>query len=153
MKDAPLCLISMTPIWTGHRQRLREYGVTTLLVVADEVAHVKYQQRTATEQLRTLYLAETVAVDMCRMPATARTPRTHTRRMGRERHKGFITRHTVQRDVPEATFISHTCFYLSDYLRESRFLCTFAFCRWALFQSSLHTQRYEEIRTSVTLLC
>ena len=79
-----------------------------LRVTADKVAHVEYQHRAAAEQFRALDLAKTVAVDGCRTPAAARTLCTAACRMGRECHKGFITRHTVQRDMPEATFFFHT---------------------------------------------
>ena len=82
--------------------------MTALRVTAEKVAHVQYQQRTASRQLGTLDLAETVAVDEGRTPAAARTSCTRTCRMGSETHKGFITRHTVQRNVPEATFFFHT---------------------------------------------
>ena len=79
-----------------------------LRVTADKVTHVQYQHRAAAKQLRALNFAETVTVDGCRTPAAARTYGTAACRMGRKRHKGFITRHTVQRDVPEATFFLHT---------------------------------------------
>ena len=79
-----------------------------LRVTADKVAHVEYQHRAAAKQLRASDLAKTVAVDGCRTPAAARTFCTRTCRMGSERHKGFTTRHTVQRDMPEATFFLHT---------------------------------------------
>ena len=78
-----------------------------LRVTTDKVAHVQYQHRTAAKQLRALDLAETVAVDESRTTATAWAIGTGSCRMGFQRHKGFITRHTVQRDMPEATFFFH----------------------------------------------
>ena len=72
------------------------------------MADVKYQHRTAAKQLRALDLAETVTVDGGRATAATGAYRTPACRMGGQCHKGFITRHTVKRDMPGMTFFIHT---------------------------------------------
>ena len=106
--DTVLSLISVTTIGTGHRQGLAEYGLTALLVAAYEMAHVEYQHRAAAKQLRALDLAKAVAVDGGRAAAATGTYGAPACRMGSERHKGFITRHIIQRNVPGKTFFFHT---------------------------------------------
>lgn len=148
--DTLLDLMGIPPVWKGHGKWLREYGTAAFLVAAEEVAHVQYQQCATAKQLRTLYLAQPMAVDGCRAPSATWAHGTPPCCMGFQRNKGFITRHTIKRYAPGMTFFFHERFYLANHLREAGFLCIFAPCRWALFYVFFHIQRYKKIRTSTT---
>ena len=71
MADAILNLMGMAPIGMRHRQRLGKELLPAVLVRAYHVARLQYQHGVMAKPLRTLYLAQTVAV-YCRrrLPAT-----------------------------------------------------------------------------------
>ena len=151
MADAVFYFVCMAPIGMRHRQWLSEYSPLASGIATGKVAGVKYQGRTAVQELHTLYLAQTVAENCGWTPTTAGTHGTPSCCVGMEGNVRFITGHTVKAYMPSMTFFTHLWFYLGNYLLKSRFLCTFAPCRWALFLLWVHIQRYEKIHTSATL--
>ena len=63
MADAVFHFVCMAPIGMGHYQWFCEDSPITFGIGTDEVAGVKYQGRMAVQELHTLYLAQTVAVN------------------------------------------------------------------------------------------
>ena len=96
--------MSVASIAPDHGQRLREYSPDALRVTTDEVAYVKYKQGAYSKQFGTLYLAETVAVDVCRALAATGAYCALACGVSRECHDGILPCHAVRRDAPLTTF-------------------------------------------------
>ena len=89
-----------------HRQWLSEDFPLAFRIATGEVTGVKYQRRTAVEELHALYLAQTVAVYRRGTLAAAGAYGTSSCGMSMEGDVGFIAGHTVKANVPGMTFFS-----------------------------------------------
>lgn len=91
-----------------------------------EMTHAQIQDHPVGQKLGTLYLAEAVAVYAAAARAAAWAAGTDARCVPVEMYLPLTELHAVKRDMKTAAFAGNCIFCLADYLRDSRFLRTFA---------------------------